>query len=180
MLMIYIFSSGSGSSYLNLALSFGARRRDLFWAMQGMFLVYALACLLLRAGMLSLVSALDWDFKEARLLMLSQGGLNGGLYLLIAVTLCALGALCGLAMARSRVLGVLCVLVVCALCTAALVLLMLDSRGEVTLYSVDGMTPDIVVRGFSVTWLAVTAGVVAVLAASELVLWRYIRRYRVR
>ena len=168
LIILFIYSFGLTTGTLNLALSFGARRRDYFLAVQGVLLLYAGVCWLFQLVMASIPVLFHWSQLERWQLLLSLGGLSAWAYPLVCLTILCLGGLCGLLMARSRLLGTLVVAAAIAAAIAATALLLL---------SADVPDPR---AGWSSLPLALAAGLILTVGISEFLFWRLFQRYIVR
>lgn len=151
-------------AYLQLALAFGARRRDFLLGVQLVLVLDVLAggaVLLLMKG---IPDAMHWT-RTGELLETVSRGLDwmGWRYPLLLFSHAALGCATGLIMARSKVLGTILVVAASMLCVAGFM----------------GITFGILMG--EADWLrTLIAGASAALAAgSEYVLWRNIRRHTV-
>ena len=166
LMILFMFSLALCTSNLDMAVSFGARRRDFFWAIQAIMLLYALVVWVLQAIMSRLPAILGWQGLERWELLLGNG-MNPFTYLLMAMTVFAMGCVCGLVYVRSRLWGTIVLLVFVVLGVSSVV---------VTLFTADhrhtGVWGDL-------PWL-LTVGFVVVFAACEAFLWRFVNRYCVR
>ena len=179
LIILFIFAFAMCTSNLNLALSFGSRRRDFFWAVQGVLLVYAGVCWVLQLVMSAIPGLFGWSDQGRWTFMLSLGtGSYIWLYPLLCLAVLALGCLCGLVMTRSKLLGTLIVIAALLVIIACMVLLMLGANLELHLFSAEGMSPDLFPWGRLPLYL--TLGMTAVLGASEAVIWRTVKRFMVR
>lgn len=91
--------------YWDLALSFGAARRELFSGFQAVLLAYGGLCCAVQAVVKALPGLFSWAEAERWERMLSLAGMPWWLYLLCCLTAGALGGVCGRLYARSRVWG---------------------------------------------------------------------------
>ena len=76
LIMLFLFSYALCTSNLNLALSFGARRRDFFFAIQGVLLLYAGVCWALQAVMSAIPDLFAWTSVDRWSFLMSLGGLT--------------------------------------------------------------------------------------------------------
>lgn len=168
LIMLFIYAFALTTSNLNMALSFGARRRDFFFAVQGILLLYTGVCWLLQGVMSSIPLLFHWTDLARWQLLLSLGGLSSWAYPLTCLAILCLGGLCGLLMVRSKLLG-------CLVLAGSLV----AAIACVTLLFI---TADIFEGGAGWGSLPVVlAGVMAVIVgASECFFWRVINRHIVR
>lgn len=173
--MVYIYGFALCTSNLNLALSFGAGRRDFFWAVQGTILLYAAVCWLLQIFMSSLPVLGNWS-QQGRLWIMGSGSAWTGIFPLLCLTALVLGCLSGLAMARSRVMGVILIVV------AAVVLLI----GTIILFVVTDLAMWVFLLGgeWSMIWgslpYILLGGALVILVVGEVAIWRAVNRYVVR
>ena len=168
LIILYIYSFGLTTSNLNMALSMGARRRDFFLAIQGILLLYTGVCWLLQAAMSSIPFLFHWTQQERWQILLSLGGFASWVYPLVCLAILCLGGLCGLVIARSKLLGGLLVVFSLLVAIAATALLFI--------------TADIFDQGssFGDLPLVLILLVVAITGVSEVIFWRIIDRYVVR
>ena len=166
LIMVFIFAFALCTSNLNTALSFGGRRQDYFWALQAIILVYTGVCWALQIVMSAIPVVFHWEEVDYWTVLMSLGTSSSWLYPLVLLSIMSLGCMCGLAFARSKVLGVILFSVAMVAFMAALVLLLLGSGHTIGLW---GCLPMILVL--------VT---LAVFAVNEIFIWRTIHRYVVR
>ena len=172
--ILYMYGFALCTNSLNLALSFGARRRDVFWGIQGTLLLYTAVCWLLQLFMSSLPALGNWTQLGRPWVMGGNGGL--ALFPLLCLTALVLGSLSGMAMARSRALGViLIVAAVLALLAGSVVLFIL---ADLELWSF------LLGSEWSFMWgrlpyLLLGLALLA-LAVGEAVIWRTVKGYAVR
>jgi len=162
-MLMMILSFSLCSIYLDVALSFGARRRDYFRGIQGILLLDTLIGCALAWSMALLPEVLDWGYNEA-FYAAEMLRWAGWLYPLNIFGQAALGCVAGLAMARSKVWGTVLMIAAVLLSVGFLIVMVLGKLLSL---------PD---------WLwPAAAAVMAVMAAgSEIVLWRAIKRHVVR
>ena len=167
LLMLFLFAYALCTSNLNLALSFGARRRDYFLAIQLILLLYTGVCWALQAVMSAIPDLFAWTSVDRWSFLMSLGGLTNWRYPLACLTIMVLGCLCGLLYVRSRVWGgVVMILTMFGGVAATMVLLIFsDSQPG----SPGALTATIL-----------TCGAVAVIAVCELLIWRTVNRFIVR
>lgn len=167
LLMLFLYAFALSSSNLNLALSFGARRRDYFLAIQLIMLLYTGVCWALQAVMSAIPDWFAWTSVDRWSFLMSLGGLTNWRYPLACLTIMVLGCLCGLLYVRSRVWGVVVmVLTMLGGITATMVLLIFsDSQPG----SPGGLVATVL-----------TYGALAVIVVCELLIWRTVSRYIVR
>lgn len=166
LLILFILSFSLCTSNLNLALSFGAKRRDFFWAIQGNLLLYTGACWVLQAVMSAIPHRFGWTSVDRWSFLMSLGGLTNWQYPLACLTILCLGCLCGLLYARSKVWGIVVMVITCLGGIAATMLLLIASD---FLYGMWGSLPAILVLSAAV-----------IIAVCEGLIWRTVSRYTVR
>jgi hypothetical protein len=168
LVVLFIFGTGLTTSSLHLALSFGARRRDYFLAFQGILLLYVGGCWLLVLVMSALPTLLGWTQQNGQQWVLLLKRSIPWLYPLICLALLCLGGVCGLLMARSKLLGGLALgltFFVTVLCLPLLFLTTISLSGNGTW----GILPTALI----LVLLTVTAG-------CEALFWRIIQKFVVR
>lgn len=123
--ILYFYGFALCTNNLNLALAFGAKRRDFFWGIQGVMLLYTAACWLIQV-LISILPRLGGWTDLGRWGWVLGDGLPVGTYPFLCVLVLVLGGLSGLVMARSRVggtvLSVVAVLLMIALCAFLFIL----------------------------------------------------------
>jgi len=134
LMMLFLFATGYASANLQLALSFGARRQDYFWALLGALLLSSLVCTALQMGMAALPEMAGWRNPQTwnRLLTMGTNALLS--YPFLCLSLQLLGALSGVFMARSRVLGVVLFFISILLGIASVVLLLMFGNDQFVLW----------------------------------------------
>lgn len=165
LIMVFIFAIALCTSNLNMALSFGGRRQDYFWALQAIMLVYTGVCWALQIVMSAIPVVFQWSEVDRWTVLMSLGTGSSWSYPLVLMSSLCLGCLCGLTFARSRVLGAILFSVAFVVFMTFLVLLLLTGNHD----GLWGVLPMIL---FLVT--------LAVFAVSEVFLWRTVNRYVVR
>lgn len=168
LIALFIYSFGLTTSNLNLALSFGARRRDFFLAIQGILLLYTGVCWLLQVTMSSIPFLFHWTEQERWMILLSLGGFSSWVYPLVCLAILTLGGLCGILMVRSKILGIL-VLVLAILAAIAATALLFITADIFDASSGWGDLPLILVAAMAV-----------IVGGSEFFFWRIINRHIVR
>ena len=167
LLMLFLFAYALCTSNLNLALSFGARRRDYFLAIQLILLLYTGVCWALQAVMSAIPDLFAWTSVDRWSFLMSLGGLTNWRYPLACLTIMALGCLCGLLYVRSRVWGGVVMIVTMFVGVAATMVLLIFSDSQPG-------SPG------ALTATLLTCGAVAVIAVCELLIWRTVNRFIVR
>ena len=167
LIMLFLFSYALCTSNLNLALSFGARRRDFFFAIQGVLLLYAGVCWALQAVMSAIPDLFAWTSVDRWSFLMSLGGLTNWQYPLACLAIMTLGCLCGLLYVRSRVWGGVVMIFTMLGGVAATMVLLIFSDSQPG-------TPG------ALTATILTCGTVGVIAVCELLIWRTVHRFVVR
>lgn len=167
LMVLFIVSAAMCTANLNMALAFGARRRDYFWGVQLQVAVYVLFAWLVRTVMCALPELLGWSIAPRYETMLSLGGMSHMAFVLAAAATVTLGCLAGIVSVKNRTWGAVCVVGSLLLGLGAVVLLLISgNHGSIHLW---GDLP------------AILFGVMAAaFAASEVVIWRVIQRCCVR
>ena len=168
LIVLFIYSFGLTTSNLNLALSFGARRRDFFFAVQGILLLYTGVCWMLQVVMSSIPFLFHWTDQERWQVLLSLGGFSSWAYPLVCLAILCLGGLCGMLMVRSKLLGTLVLILALVAAIAATALLFI--------------TADMFASGagWGALPLILVAAMAGIVGASEYFFWRTMRRHIVR
>ena len=166
LMILFILSFALCTSNLEMAVSFGARRRDFFWAIQEIMLMYALVVWALQAILSRIPDFLGWQELERWDLLLGNS-MNIFTYMLMAMTVFVMGCVCGLVYVRSRLWGAIVVLVFVTLGIISVVMTLLTANHWNT-----GVWGDL-------PWL-LTVAFVVVFVACEVFLWRFVGRYCVR
>ena len=166
LIILFIYAFALCTSNLNLALSFGARRRDFFWAIQAILLVYTGVCWALQMVMSAIPTLFGWISLERWNTMLSLGGQPLWLYPLFCLFILGLGCLCGLVFTRSKVWGTVLLIAAMLLAIAGTVVLMLSADFGSGRW---GQLP-----------LFLAIGLIAVFAVCDGLIGRTVRRFMVR
>lgn len=166
LIALFIYSFGLATSNLNLALSFGARRRDFFLAVQGILLLYTGVCWLLQVAMSSIPLLFHWTDQKRWQVLLSLGGFSSWSYPLVCLAILCLGVLCGMLMVRSKILGTLVLVLTLLIAIAATALLLI--------------TADLFEGSFGDLPLVLVVAMAVIIGGSECFFWRIINRYIVR
>ena len=162
-LIAFLLSVGLCTSNLDMALSFGARRRDYFWAVQGAAAVYTLAYWAMQAAMTALPALLGWEKAAEWEVMMNLGGAPFWVYPLVAMTVLTAGCAMGPLFIKSRVWGAILMAASMVVGTGTVVLLLFVSNHMET-----GLWGDLPVI------LAVI--MVVIFLVSEWFIWRAVRR----
>ena len=166
LMCLFIFSFAMCTSDLQLAVSFGARRRDYYKAIHLYILLNVVVCSGIQAVMAWIPRATHWDNLDTTLSLLSLCCSSFWLFPLLCFSMQVIGCVCGLVMIHSRLLGALIMAVLMAAGITAVVFLMLSAN-----------------RGFHL-WGDLPAILLALLvagaAAGEVVIWRKISRFSVK
>lgn len=107
LLFAFVSSCNLCTANLNLGLSFGARRRDFFWALQGVLVFDTAVCWVLQLTLSVIPAAFGWASIDSWTILLSLGRQPLWVFPLLCLTALALGCLCGLVSVRSKLLGAL-------------------------------------------------------------------------
>lgn len=175
LLFLFLYAFTLCTNNLSLGISFGARRKDFFWAIQGIILFYTVVCWALQRFLTGLPAAAGWaDRDRWSLLMLYSGKL--WTFPLLCIVLLVLGCVTGLLMERHRMLTAFLLVFVCLAASGgtAFMLIITDIR-MVTVLTGDGW-------GWLFTTLPkiLPAGLAVISVGGELLIWRVIRNYTVR
>lgn len=172
--MLYLYGFALCTNNLNLGLSFGARRGDFFWALQGIIVFYTLISWVLQVFLCAFPAMANWEVRDRWMLLHLFDG-RPWVFPLACAVFMVLGCLCGLLMIKHKGLGVFTMVLAVFLLMGATVFLILSAETEVMDF----------VRGEGWGWLTALPGIVAgvlaaAAAAGEVVIWRTIRRFVVR
>ena len=163
-LLILFMMGFSLTSTLTLALNFGATRKALFGAVQGVLAVYAVGGWAISALFSAVPVWFSWPRQGAGSALLLN---SGPAFLVAGAAAAVLGLLSGVSMSRSRVLGG--ILIAFAMIAMLVGVLWLVITGGTFSGGMWGSLP----------WLLPLAlGVAAVIA--DVFLYRYLKRYVVR
>ncbi len=173
--MLYIYAFALCTSNLNLGLSFGARRGDFFWALQGIMAFYILVSWALQAFLCAFPAVADWEVRD-RWMLLRLFDDRPWLFPLCCAVFLVLGCVSGLIMIKYKGLGVFLIVISVLVLMGATVFLVLSAETRFA---------EVIQEDAQWSWLAalpkVIAGVLAAAAAGgELVIWRTIQRFVVR
>lgn len=105
LLFLFIFGASLCSTSLHIALSLGCRRKDYFWALCGILLVYTGVTWAVRSCVLAVPALFSWSLEEAMDFLFHFPGGGFWLYPLLGLCCVSMGCLCGLVTTRSRKLG---------------------------------------------------------------------------
>ena len=172
--ILYMYGFALCTNSLNLALSFGARRRDIFWGIQGTILLYTAVCWLLQLFMSGLPALGSWTQLSRPWVMGGNGGLV--LFPLLCVTALVLGCLSGMAMARSRALGIVLIFVAALALMAGTVVLLIVADLSMWSFLLGGEWG---AMWGSLPYVLLGLALLA-LIVGEVVIWRTVRGYAVR
>lgn len=175
LLFLFMYAFTLCTNNLSLGMSFGARRKDFFWAIQGILLLYTVVCWALQRFLTGLPAAAGWvDRDRWSLLTLYSGKV--WTFPLLCIVLLVLGCLAGLLMARHRILAAFFLVFVCLTASGgtAFMLIFTDAR-MVTVLTGDGWE-----WVFTTLPRLLPAILIAVAVGGELLMWRAIRNYTVR
>ena len=175
LMFLFMYAFSLCTSSLNLGLSFGARRRDFFWAIQGIILLYTAVCWALQRFLTAFPAAAGWVDRDRWSLLTLYSG-KFWTFPLLCIVLLVLGCLAGLLMERHRMMAAVLLVFVCLAASGgtAFMLIVTETR-MVTVLTGDGW-------GWLFTTLPkiLPAVLAAAVAGGELLMWRAIRNYTVR
>lgn len=175
LLCLFLYAMALCTSNLNLGLSFGARRVDFFWAIQGVILLYTAAGWVLEWLLSVLPAAAGWAERDQWAVLAAYSG-KIWTFPLLCVTLLVLGCLLGLLMVRHRVLTVIILTLSVIIITGSTMFMLLSAQTNITVFLTG--------RGWD--WLFTTLPrilpviLIALAAGGELLIWRAIQTYTVR
>lgn len=162
-MIVFLLSFGFCTINLNMALSFGARRQDYFWAVQGSILLYALISWAVQLFMTALPAWLGWWNTTEWNLMMTLGGTPFWVYPLVCTTFSAAGCALGPLYAKSRIWSAIVISVFMVIGVGVVVLLLTVSNHITT-----GLWGDLPV--------ILLAGDILILSLSEWAIWRAVHR----
>ena len=172
---LYFYGFALCTNNMNLALSFGAKRRDFFWGMQAVMVLYAASCWLIQVLMSALPRLGGWTETNRWGWALGEG-LPVGIYPFLCVLVLIRGCLSGLVMARSRAWGT-------ALSVAA-VLLMVVLCAALFILTDIGLWEFLVNGEYSGLWESLPyilgAAALLIFLVGEVFIWRTVKGYGVR
>ena len=171
LLCLFLYAFALCTSNLNLGLSMGARRRDFFWAIQGVMLFYTAVCWALQWFLSVFFLIAHWAPRE-RFSLLTVYNEKPLLYPALCLVALVLGCLGGLLMTKSKLLATLAILL-------SIFVLM-----GVTIFTILSAETGLM-RFLNMTgWNALPQILAGILAASflggEFLIWRVIQRFPVR
>lgn len=173
--MLYIYAFALCTSNLNLGLSFGARRRDFFWALQSIMVSSALLCWALQLFLAAFPGLAGWASRE-RWMLLEMFDVRPWIFPLTSAAFMVLGCLSGLLMIKRRGLGIFLIAVSIFVLMAATAILILSSETDLMEFLLD--------TEWGWLWASLPQATAAVLAVSavggELLIWRVVQRFVVR
>ena len=165
-IILFILSFNLCTVDLQVAVSFGARRRDFFLGLQGALRIYSFVIWGLQAVMSRVPERMGWsDLEHWQMLM--GNGMGIGTYLLMVMAVLSMGCLCGLVFTRSKVWGVVVLCAVVIVGIIAVVVQMFTAFNRDT--QIWGDLPWILTAVFGLILLAAEAGI-----------WKFIKGYCVR
>ena len=175
LLCLFLYAFALCTSTLNLGLSFGARRADFFWAVQGIMVFYAGTCWVLQLFMTAFPSVANWEVRERWALLDMYDG-RPWIFPLVCMVLMVLGCLSGLVMVKSKILGSILVTVSIFIMVGVTVIMILSAETGLL---------DFIWAEPGWRWMAALPKIMlAVMAVSavggEFLIWRTIQRYIVR
>lgn len=124
LLCLFLWAFTLCTNSLNLALSMGALRKDFFWAIQGIILLYTAISWALQRFLSVFPVAARWEARDRWVLLTIYSG-KPWTYPLLCAALLVLGCLGGLLMVRHRALAVLTIVFSCLVLAGSTVFLFL-------------------------------------------------------
>lgn len=175
MMMLFFYALALCTNNLNLGLSFGARRRDFFWGLQGVMVFSSAVCWGLQLFLSAFPAAAGWEVR-GRWVLLDLFHGREWLFPLLCLALIVLGCLSGMVLAARKGLGVLLIVLSVFVMIGVTAFMLISADRE--------LMADLLESEWGWLWAALPKVMIAVLAAGaaggELVIWRFIRRYAVR
>lgn len=174
--VLFIYAFALCTSNLNLGLSFGARRKDFFWALQGIILVYAGVGWLVHLAMSWVPKLGNWTETGRWTLIWSFGGDAVWVFPAICVTMMVLGCLGGLVFCKSKLWGTAIIILAVFLLMVGTILLFVMADLDAWAFLMGSMW-----HGLWGSLPAIlTIVMLAALVGSEAAIWRWIHRFTVR
>ena len=175
LLMLFLYAFALCTNNLNLGLSFGARRIDFFWVIQGVMVFYSLICWALQLFMAAFPAMANWEVRERWALLDMYDG-RPWMFPLVCMVLMVLGCLSGLVMVKNKIIGTILVTLSVFVMVGVTIVMILSSETRFMSYLLD--------TEWGWLWTTLPKAGLAVLAVSavggEFVIWRVIQRYVVR
>ena len=175
LLMLFLYAFALCTNNLNLGLSFGARRIDFFWVIQGVMVFYSLICWALQLFMAAFPAMANWEVRERWALLDMYDG-RPWMFPLVCMVLMVLGCLSGLVMVKNKIIGTILVTLSVFVMVGVTIVMILSSETRFMSYLLD--------TEWGWLWTTLPNAGLAVLAVSavggEFVIWRVIQRYVVR
>lgn len=169
-LMLFFLSSfGICTSNANLAVSFGARRRDFFFGVQLALLFQTVVFWVLQLVMSAIPQVFGWGEFALWDVVMTFGGLAIWVYPLLSIMLFTIGSLCGLLFTRSKRLGFLLLFFFILVGMFMMLSLLLPADIGWNFFNL---------WGYPQPFYAV--GMIAVTAVCQVFMWKTILRYTVR
>lgn len=175
LLCLFLYAMALCTNNLNLGLSMGARRKDFFWAVQGIILFYTAAGWALEWFLSVLPAAAGWAERDQWAVLAAYRD-RPWTFPLLCVVLLVLGCLLGLLMVRHRVLTAIILTLSCLIMMGSTMYMLLSAQTNITVF----------LTGAGWGWLFTTLSkilpviLIAGAAGGELLMWRAIQRYTVR
>ena len=171
LLCLFLYAFALCTNNLNLGLSFGGRRGDFFWALQGIMVFYAAICWALQLFMSAFPALANWEARERWTLLNLFGG-RVWVFPLVCLVLMVLGCLSGMVVVKHKVLGGILVTLSIFVMIFVTVFMLLSAETSLLDFlagSVWNDLPKILVGALA-----------AAFAGGEVLIWRTIQRYVVR
>lgn len=174
--VLFIFAFSLCTSNLNLGLSLGARRREFFWGIQGVFAVYTGVCWAVQLLLAALPQQCGWSEAGRWTVIRAFSGGTLWVFPLVCLTMLVLGCLGGMVSVKSKAWGAVIIsAAVIALFVGAILLAVmadLDAWAFLTGSAWSGLWGSLPAL--------LTIGMFAALVIGEAVIWRQIFRFAVR
>lgn len=175
LMCLFLYAFALCTNNLNLGLSMGARRKDFFWAVQGIMVFYAAVCWALQLFISALPATANWEVRE-RWALLDMFDGRAWMFPLVCFVLMVLGCLSGLVVAKNKILGGILVTVSIFVMIFVTIFMILSTD--------TGVTAVLLNSEWSWFFAALPKAGLAVLAVSavggEFLIWRTVQRYVVR
>ena len=175
LLCLFLYAFALCTNNLNLGLSFGGRRGDFFWALQGIMVFYAAICWALQLFMSAFPALANGEVRERWALLDLFGG-RVWVFPLVCLVLMVLGCLSGMVVVKHKVLGVILVTLSVFIMMGATCFMILLTETKIMDFLLDTEW------GWLWTTLPKVMAAMLIVCAvgGELLIWRTIQRYVVR
>ena len=175
LLCLFLYAMSLCTTNLNLGLSMGARRKDFFWAVQGIILFYTAVGWALEWLLSVLPAAAHWTVRDQWTALAAYRD-RPWIYPLLCITLLVLGCLLGPLMVRHRVLAAIIMALSTFIIMGSTMFMLLSAQTNITVF----------LTGDGWRWLFTTLPRIlpiilsALAAGGEFLMWRTIQNYTVR